>query len=512
MEMSRTENSKRNIVSGVMKQIMNVLLTFIIRSVILYILGAEYQGLNGLFTSILQVLNLTDLGFTGAVVYILYRPIAENDVKSICAIMAYLKSVYFKIGIAIFSIGLLITPFLPKLIRGSYPSNTNIYILFLIYLFNASISYLMFAYKSALLTAMQREDIVSNIYTITSTSVKILQIVLLLIFRNYYCYIIVMPLAMITNNILIQREATRLFPGIIPNGQISKEVKSEVIKQVKALFIDKIGQATRNSMDNIILSTFLGLTVVAIYDNYYYIHSAIYGMMLVINNALQASVGNSIVKESVEKNYHDLSTFTFVMMWMVGVCTISMLCLYQPFMEIWMHGNEKMLFSTLDMCLMCLYFYIINMNNTRNLYINANGLFWKCRRYYVMEAIGNLLLNVFLGKIMGITGVILATIITIFIFNFIARSSVLFKQYFIGYQKDFYKEHLSFLCVTCLAGWGTYIICEKLPGTGIEALLLRTMVCTILPNMIFWICFCRSNEFINTVSFLKRTFSYRKKR
>ena len=191
---SRIKNTKRNIVSGLIKQIISILLPFIIRTIIIYTLGTAYSGLNGLFSSILQVLNLTDLGFTAAVTFVMYRPIADGDNESVSAILNFLKKTYFIVGIVILLIGLAITPLLSYLISGEIPSDINIYLLFLIYLFNTVISYLLFAYKGALFNAMQREDVVSNIYSVTSFFIKGIQILLLIFLRNYYVFIMVMPL------------------------------------------------------------------------------------------------------------------------------------------------------------------------------------------------------------------------------------------------------------------------------------------------------------------------------
>lgn len=185
---SRIKNAKRNVISGLLKQIIGIVLTFATRTAIIYILGAEYQGLSGLFSAILQVLNLSDLGFSTAVTFVLYKPIAEDDTNSICAIIAFLKKVYVIIGLVMLIIGVIIMPILPLLISDNCPADINIYILFAVYLINTVISYLLFAYKSTLLTAMQRDDVVSNIYMITSILIKTLQLVLLLVFRNYYIY------------------------------------------------------------------------------------------------------------------------------------------------------------------------------------------------------------------------------------------------------------------------------------------------------------------------------------
>ena len=228
------------------------------------------------------------------------------------------------------------------------------------------------------------------------------------------------------------------FPTIRPVGKIDAARKALINKQVKAIFIGKMGDIARNSFDNIILSSFLGLAAVAVYDNYFYIYSAVYGTMTDIGRALQASVGNSVLKESVQKNYNDFFKLDFIFMWVAGWCSICMFCLYQPFMLLWMKGNTEMILSFPDMLLFCVYFYTINMNNTRNLYIEGNGLYWHCRFWYILEAAGNLCLNVILGYFFGVTGVLSATIFTIVIFNFIARTNVLFRYFFKRSKSDFY--------------------------------------------------------------------------
>lgn len=500
---SRITNTKRNIISGLIKQIVSILLPFVIRTIILYVLGAQYQGLSGLYSSILEVLNMTDLGFTSAVIFIMYRPVAEGDTETLCNIMAFLKKVYMVVGTVILGVGLIITPFLPRLISGDVQVDINIYLLFIIYLFNAVISYFLFAYKSALLTAMQREDVVSNSYTISSFIIKITQIVLLLFLKNYYVYAVLIPIGTIANNLIVQYFSKKYFPFIVPKGKISKDLYSNVVKQVKALIIGKIGTVARNSFDNIVLSSLLGLVAVAIYGNYYYIYSALYGVLLVITHSMQASVGNSIVKETKKKNYDDFLKFTFIFMWIIGWCTVCLVCLYQPFMRIWMRNDEKMLLSTLNMLLFCIYFYVINMNNTRNLYLEGRGLYYECRIYFLLEAIGNLVLNFLLGYYLGITGILLATILTIFVFNFITRTNVMFKCYFESSAKEFYLQHIFYAVTTLFACLITYFICSIVPFDGWGGLIIKALLCCIVPNIIFLLMYYKSENFKVGVQFIK---------
>jgi len=508
---SRLSNAKRNVISGVAKQLLGIVLTFLIRTVIIYTLGAEYQGLNGLFSAILQVLNLSDLGFSTAVTFILYKPIADEDNESICAIVAFLKRAYFIIGCVIFGLGLLIMPFLPRLISGSYPSDINIYILFAIYLLNAAISYWLFAYKSTLLTAMQRDDVVSKVFIISSLGIKVLQLCLLLMFKNYYIFISVLPIGSILNNILLQVYSKKMFPKIIPVGRINEATRKELIKQVKAVFVNRLSDIARNCFDDIIVSSFLGLVAVAAYDNYYYVYTAIIGIMSIIIHSIRASVGNSLVKESVEKNYEDLRKFTFVFMWVGGWFAVSLFTLYQPFMHIWMKGKPEVILSDLNMGLFCLYFYCFCMTYTKGVYLEAKGLFWECRKLYVFEAFGNLLLNVILGYLFGITGVLIATIVTILVFNFIGGTNILFSNYFHNGKKEFILLHIRCFIITVINAAITYLLCSFITLDGVFGFVLKIAMCMVIPNIIFLIFYYKSSDFKMALSIGQKLLKLKKK-
>lgn len=501
---SRLKNSKRNIISGLFRQIMTIVLTFAIRTVILYTLGVEYQGLGGLFTSILQVLNMTELGFSAAVTFSLYKPIAEGDTKSVCAILAYLKRVYRIIGMIILAAGVAIMPFLPLLIKGSYPSEINIYVLYGIFLANAVVSYLLFAYKSTLLTAMQRMDLVSNAFTVTNIFGKLLQVIVLITTRNYYLYVLLMLISTAANNLLVEYMSRRYYPKIRAYGLIEPEIKSNLLMQVRAVFINRIGDVARNSFDNIVLSAFVGLSAVAIYDNYYYIYMALYGMMGIIVNSVRASIGNSIVKESVNKNYDVFLKFSFMFMWISGFCTVCMFVLYQPFMNIWMRGKQELLLPLRDMALFCLYFYAMAMAYTKNIYLEAKGLFHESRYLYILEALCNLLLNIILCKSFGTTGILIATIVTILVFNFAGGTVVLYRHYFKRPIRQFALHHCLYFAVTIVACVLTYLICERLPLNGLVGFAVRACVCAVVPNVIYLCVYSRMPMFPAIISVVKR--------
>lgn len=500
---SRTKHSKRNIISGLIKQVTNLVLTFALRTIVIYFLGAEYQGLSGLFSSILQVLSLADLGFASAIMFILYKPIVDGDNEAICAIVNYLKKIYFIVGAVILGLGLCIMPFLQFLISGDVPSDINIYILFGIYLFNASISYMLFAYKGTLISAMQRENVVSNIYTLSFSFVKVLQIVLLIIFRNYYAFAIVIPLGSILNSVAIQIASKKIFPEIVPVGDVNPETKIVFKKQIVPVFIGKISDVARNSLDNIIISILFGLTLVAVYDNYYYIYSALYGIMGIIIHGVIASVGNSIASESVEKNYNDLLKINFLFMAITGFISVCMYCLYQPFMNIWMKGDSTLLLSEIDMSFFCLYFYCINMTYPRSMYLDGKGLFYESRYWCILESLANLGLNILLGKLMGITGIIVATVITIVVFNFIGRSEVLFKHYFKTGKLRFYTEHVFYLATTIVVALVSRTLCELVPSFGWWNLLINGGICLGITAFIYFFAYFKTENFRESKKLIK---------
>lgn len=498
----RTKNTKRNILAGVFSRLVIIILPFINLTAILWILGAEYTGLGSLFKSILQVLNIAELGFNTAIVYSLYEPMANHDENKIRQLVSMFKRIYNIVGCVVLCGGLLAMPFLTKLINGTYPDDINLYLLFGLYLVNSVLSYYLFAYKECLLIADQKRDIADYIRTFVNIGTNILQFVVLLITHNFYCYLLVAICGTVTTNILLHIATKKRYTFYYDQKE-KIAIPETIKKQVKGLLVDRLGDTCRNSFDNVIITAFFGLTLTAIYGNYYYIYSALYMMMLVICNAMGASVGNSIVKESPEKNYNNLEQFTCVFSWLAGWCTVCLLCLYQPFMRIW--AGDELLLSDNNMFLFCLYFYVINMTNIRNQYISGTGIWWKLKIPCIIEALANLCLNIVLGKLLGVSGVIIATILTIFFLNFTWRTSILFKEYFVGHKFSRYMlQYLYYLGVTLVACIITYRVCGLIGGSTIVNIVIRLVICLVLPNIILFLGYRPLKQFSSSKQFVLR--------
>lgn len=281
-KIERTRNATRNLIYGMILKIYQILIPFIMRTVMIYTLGVQYLGLNSLFTSVLSVLNLVELGVGSAMVYSMYKPIAEDDEQIICALMRLYKIYYYAIGLIIAIIGIILTPFIPKLISGDVPKDINIYILYLMNLGATVLSYWLFAYKNSILQAHQRTDIVSKVTLVTNTIQYGLQIIALCLFRNYYYFVIAMLAAQALTNVVTAIYADKLYPLFKPKGKLDQNEVKKINQRIKDLFTAKVGTVVVGSVDTVVISAFLGLTVLAVYQNYYYIMNSICGFITVI--------------------------------------------------------------------------------------------------------------------------------------------------------------------------------------------------------------------------------------
>ena len=500
---SRTLNSKRNIIAGVAYRLIAILLPFINRTIIIRFLGAEYQGLGSLFSSILEVLNLTELGFSSAVVFCMYKMVAEADEDSICALLSYFRRVYKVIGLIIFGAGLCLIPFLQYLIKGSHPADINIYILFLVYLSQTCISYFLFGYKSAILSANQRLDITNKVQSVITVALCLSQMLALIITRNFYVYAVLSPVFTVLNNLTVAYITDKQYPQYRCRGSISEDMRLALRKQISGLMVNKISNAIRNSSGSIIISALFGLTLVTAYGNYYYIMYAIYSFMLTIVFAMSAGVGNSIVVETQEKNYKDLTKFTFIFAWISTFCTVCLFCIFQPFMKIWV--GEELMLSKANMALFCAYFYVLNINNSINLYFDGNGLWQKAKALYISEAALNLVLNIVLGKLIGISGILISAVLTITVFSFLGRTRIIFNSYFTEYPaKDFYIAHLIYAAVTVVACLATGFVAEHAVRlSGIPGVILTGIICVVVSNLILFIAYMKLPAFKLSMSFVK---------
>lgn len=492
MSDSRLYNTKRNIVFSYVNAIISIVFSFVSRTIIVRILGEAYLGLSSLFVSIFQMLNMAELGFSSAIIYNMYKPIAEKDTAKVCALLNYYKKIYRMIAIVIFCVGILIAPFISLFIKGSYPSDINIYMLYFLFLSNTVSSYLLFAYKSALLNALQRLDLTKIAYTITCIIQYIMQIVSLVLFKSYYLFVIWLLFGTVCNNLITAFIAKKKYPQYECKGDISSKTKKDIISKVKGIFVCNISSVTYTTFDSIVLSSFVGLSSVAIYSNYLTIFNGVSSFFVMIRGAMQASIGNSVAIESKDKNYKDVFLWQFFFSFIAAWCVTCMISLYQPFMKMWM--GEARLLPFLNVVLICAWLYITVVENSFFLYLGGNGFWWEMRWPYILSTITNIVLNIVLGKFIGITGIIFATLFSTLIFGQIWQCSIVFRYYFNTSMWKYQVRQLLYAGICIISCFVSHFINEKINAEGFLGLFIKLIVCSVVSILLQITVYRRSWE------------------
>ena len=504
MKLERTKNAARNVVFDGILVIINMLFPFVIRSVMLHFLGTKYLGLNGLFKSLLTFLNLAELGVGSAMVFSMYKPIAEDDTPAICALLRLYRTLYRIIGLVIAGVGLLLIPALKVLIRDELPSGMNLYVLYLMNLGNTVLTYWLFAYKSSLLQAHQRRDVISKVSLAVRLTEYVLEILILLLARNYYLYLSVQLLCQIAVNLLTAAHASRMYPRYVPAGKLPKEKTHDIFRRVRDLFTSKLSATVFDSAATLVISAFMGLTFLAVYQNYYFIITALRMMMVVFLNACMAGVGNKLVIESREANYRDLEKISLLFCWLLGVSTSMLLCLYQPFMSVWM-GSENMLETGLVVCFV-IYYYSMGANKLINMFKDSAGIWKKDRWRPLTAALVNLGLNLITVHWLGLYGVLLSSVVSIVFIQIPWLFRNLFQEVFprerIWRYARLYCGLTAVALISCAASW---FICGLFSLDVWPTLALNAVVSFAVPNLFYFIFFGRDPLLRESVAQIKRS-------
>ncbi len=510
MEQERTKNSVRNFLFGFFNRLVIILMPFITRTIIIYKLGSEYLGLSSLFTSVLSMLSFTELGIGAAIGFCLYKPMAEGKNEEVGALLNLLKNMYRLVGTIILAAGLILLPFLDKLISGDRPADMNIYILYLIYLSQSVLSYFLFSFKNSLLNVGQRNDIMYKVNTSVELVRYILQIIVLLFFADYYIYALLLPIGQIIANLFINHYTNKSFPDIKIKGSVDKETKKVILSKVLFLSGHTITSKISTSIGSVIISASLGLVAVAIYGNYTYISGAILSFIVIGYSAVKSSVGNVIYKDGGRKNVELYKPLSFSAWSISSVLYTCMFCLYQPFMIMWV-GEENLLgFWAMLFCTANAF-----VNSQRqffsSIYIGISGLWNKTLSRQILELSANLLLSFLLVGRYGITGVVFAA--------FISHTAIgLVYDYFIVYKEILnipLRTHL-FLIIgryssTIILAGAAYFVTTLIPLDGILGFIVKGIVAATISGVPILLVKIRSDEMRFIINHIKPLLKRNKK-
>lgn len=500
MEKSRLTNSLSNISSGLVFRFVSLIINFLSRTVFIRILGDGCLGLNGLFTSLLSMLSLADLGIGQAITFYMYKPIAEKDEHRLTSLIGFYKICYRIIGISILVIGICIVPFLPKLVKLEIETGYNITIIYLLYLFNTVVTYLFFSYPQTILNANQKQYVVNKNESRFVIISVIAEISVLIISRNYMAYLVVKIIISIMKNTVLAIVSIRMFPYIKSRTYkgISKSEISVMLRDVYAIFVVKLSSQLFNSTDNLFISAMFGTILAGYNSNYLMIINAVYGIINTIIYSCGSSVGNLFATNTLEKTEEVFSVLDFINRWISCLCTACLFQLLNPFITIF--WGEKYIFSLPTVILMCTNFYIVSSLYALFSFRQSMGLFRYCIYNQLIAAVTNIVLDYILGNMIGINGIFLATIIANIGIAVLPYTKNLyqvgFKMSYKSYVIKIFKGYL--LClVSCSA---VNIVCKPV-SISFSGFLYMAILSLAVPN-IFQVLFWRkSNE-------MKVTFMY----
>lgn len=501
MTQSRVKNSAKNTFFAALNMLVQLILKFAVRIVFVRFLSVEYLGLNTLFSNILQVLSLAELGVGGAIVYSMYKPVADGDTEKIKSLIGIYKKFYWIIGGVITVVGLAIIPLLPYLMSGGTTLEVNLNLVYVIYLFNTSVGY-FFAHRRALIFANQRNDIETKVSSVCLIALNAVQLVILAITKNYLFYISVLPLFTIIDSVAITVISHRLYPDIRGKAQkLSECDKKDLIKNTAAMVGHRLGGVAVNSTDNIFISAFLGLTALGFYSNYAYIVMILTSVLLLIVTATKASIGNLIAAGNKQRAYEvfcDLSYFLFAFLIFCFSCYTA---LAQDFVSIFF--GEELVLPFVTMLLIGINFYIMQSRAIIGAFRETTGLFWKDRYKPFFEVAINIGLDFALVIAIGLPGIVIATIVSNIVCNLTVEPYIVFKYYFGKSVKKYYLVYVLLAIAAAAVCAATFAVGYLIPADGVLMLIVKAVVCAAVSGVLILVCSLPFKQFRNWLNILK---------
>lgn len=505
----RIKKSLTNIFTGLIGQLTLTIIGFVTRTVFINQLGSMYLGVSGLFSNVLTILSFAELGIGQAIIFSLYKPIAENDQEKICSLMDLYAKVYKVLFFIVLLLGMTFLPFLPYII-SDIETIPHIRVIYIMYIVNSAFSYL-FSYRSTFITATQNNHIINVFNTTSSVLLSTIQITTLYIFKNYFVYLSLQIGFGVLTNFIIYIYSNKKFPFLKSKNitPLKKDELSTIKKNVGALILYKIGTIAINSTDNIIISSFIGIKTVGYYSNYLLLSTSVTGFLSTIFNNLTASIGNLNASDSKERKLFIFNVINLTTFWFYSVCSVCLFTCMTPFIRVWIGETYILPFPVI--AIMCINIYIGGMLFSSFNYRQTMGLFTKGKLRPIISAIINLVVSVIFAKIWGLSGVLLGTIVARLTTNAWFDPYLVFKYGLeespLQYFKDYINKALIFIIIIIICVFATIYI----PDINIFTVLLKAIITFIISNIIIILTNFKKKEFKYLLDIIQNLKSFIKK-
>lgn len=494
----RTVNSIKNIVTGISLQIITILLGFISRSIFINSIGIEMLGMNGLLSNILSMLSLVELGVGSAILYSLYKPLAKKNEGQIKAIMNLYSKLYKFIGITVAILGLVIMPFVKYTIGSDISSGYAIKVYF-IFLANSVLSYFL-SYRRNILSADQQSYILNKLSAVFSISTTLIQILIISKTKNYILYLIINLVLSFTENLMVYFITNKKYPYLKTKSlePLDEDIKQDIIKNAKAIFLVKVAVYFVYGTDNMLLSSFCGIAVVGLYSNYSMLISTINSFISQVFNGITSSFGNFLVEKSNQEAVYMFDVLYFINFYITTFCATSLIVLLNPFINIWL--GEDMLLPMIVVVVIVFNFYTRSMTSALETVRTGAGLYspYPFFKYWsFVEGLSNLIISIILaGPLkLGMLGIFLGTSISNHFTVFLLPYHV-YKYVFNMPSKQFYTKHFVNTIISASIVFITYISSSLfVSGNIFVDFIIKCFVCLTIPNIILLLISKNKEEF-----------------
>lgn len=504
MSESRTGNVIKNSGASLAFKLFHILFSFALRTAFLKLLGNEYTGISGLFTDILQVLSLMELGLDTSMVYALYAPLAQNDQRKIAALMKFYKKAFTLIGIIILIVGVGCIPFLNYIVKDVPNIKEDIRLIFLMYILASASSYFL-VYRTMILKANQRSRVISKVQIIVEIAESAITILLLFLFRQFFLYLFVHLTATWVKNIYLSRLSTKMYPEsfIIHDAELTRDEKKKLIRDIACLTVYTLSGVVINSTDSIFISAFVGTVEVAIVGNFTLLINSVRTTVEQINNSLKASVGNLAATASTEKQEIVFNRINFICFWAACFTTTCLFALLNPFVgDVWL-GESYQLPQIVIIVLIANYFIAVMVFPVES-FRTANGLFKQGWYRPAIMAILNIILDYFMGRQMGILGIFLATTISRLTTQVWFDPYLVYKYVFKKKTWGYYIKYTIYTLITAISCTVVGLFNSSIPAmNGIVHFILLGIIAIIVPNVLIVLLFRRTKEYEYVVELIK---------
>lgn len=501
---SRVDSIARNMKFSLISQVLLVAANLLLRRVFVSVLGEEYLGLNGLFSDILSMLSLAELGFGTSIVYSLYEPLAKGDTEKIKSLMALYRKAYTAVGALILAAGICLTPYLSFFVKEMPQDIAHIELIYILNVVNSGVSY-FFIYKASLLFADQKKYVEMVINTAVKLLASAAEVFLLLKTGNYLLYLTAVIAATFIQNAVISVRVNEMYPYLREKNirPLEKKDTGIIKRNVGAMFFHKVGSVAVFSTDNLLMAKMVSISAVGLYSNYVLVRRVLETVINMIYTSLAASVGNLNVCETDEKKYDAFNNINFFSAWLFGFIGICLMCLYNPFISLWLGEKYLLPFHTVAIIVINFYFYCMRVPVGRTK--EAMGLFWNDRYKPIAEVIINIGASVLLARSFGIDGILWGTLISTVLVPFWVEPFVLYRH---GLKKTpllYFGRYAWYSLVTILCGFLTYRLCG-LCGDGLLGFCAKMVICAAVPNAVYLAVYRKTREFQYIWDIVKRLY------